>query len=601
VDINDSTKNFPASTHKENNSSREFTIYHQNIRGISSKIDEFQVSLYHYRPQVICLTEHHLRTEEITNVNLDQYKLGTFSCRKDYKGGGVSIYISQSLQCSVINLENYNKEKDLEICALKLNVQRNNFIIICIYRSPTGNFTHFLTQLEIILNDLYNTSSTFILCGDFNIDYIKDSCRKYSLESLLASYNFFGTVTFPTRVSKHSSTQIDNIYINTYKFDFSVYPVVNDLSDHDAQVIAFTGIFTPTLQQSFSMIRKVNKNTITNFACLLSYETWEDVFTETEVNKIYNKFLNTYLRVFYASFPLIKVKTFQSTKPWITKGIKISCLHKRQLYLIYRSSDNMDLKNYYKRYCQILSKVIITAKNLYYNKLISQANNKQKTTWNIINTLTNKRTSNENDPINTNGKPSTNTANAFNTYFVSAADKLLLKSFSATDITNKDDPLRYLRQNIQCCHPRVKLYNTTTYEINKIINSQRNKTSHGYDGISDKILKASAPFITSPLTYIFNKVLSTGVFPERLKYSEVQPLFKKGKKNEFANYRPISLLPSLSKIIEKIIYKRLISYFTEHNILANEQFGFKKNSTTDMATYALLNNIQLSLDKKWLV
>jgi len=209
----DSNQNFPGSIHKDNNSSRNFTIYHQNIRGISSKIDEFQVSLYHNRPQVICLTEHHLKTEEITNINLDQYKLGTFFCRQEYKGGGVCIYISQSFQCSKINLEKYHKEKDLEICALKLNVQMNNFIIFCIYRSPTGNFTHFLTQLEIILNDLYNTSSIFILCGDFNIDYIKDSYRKYSLESLLASFNLFSTVTFPTRISKHSSTQIDNIYV----------------------------------------------------------------------------------------------------------------------------------------------------------------------------------------------------------------------------------------------------------------------------------------------------------------------------------------------------------------------------------------------------
>jgi hypothetical protein len=129
------------------------------------------------------------------------------------------------------------------------------------------------------------------------------------------------------------------------------------------------------------------------------------------------------------------------------------------------------------------------------------------------------------------------------------------------------------------------LHNTTTHEINKLINSQKNKTSHGYDGISDKILKASAPFIISPLTYIFNKVLSTGVFPDRLKYSEVQPLFKKGKKTEITNYRPISLLTSFSKIIEKIIYKRLNSYLTDNNILANEQFGFRKNSTTNMAEF----------------
>ena len=133
-------------------------------------------------------------------------------------------------------------------------------------------------------NNLYNTSSIFILCGDFNIDYRKDSHRQYYLESLLASFNFFSTVTFPTRIFKHSSTQIDNIYVNTYKLDFSVYPFVNDLSDHDAQIIAFTDICTPTLRQSFTMIRSVDKSTIANFAYLLSYETWDDVFSETEVN-----------------------------------------------------------------------------------------------------------------------------------------------------------------------------------------------------------------------------------------------------------------------------------------------------------------------------
>ena len=122
------------------------------------------ISLYHNKPQIIRLPKHHLKTEEIKNINLDQYVLGAFSCRKKYKCGGVCIYIS--LQFSAINLENYHKEKDFEICALKLNVQKYNFIIICIYKSPTGDFTHFRTQLGIIMNDLHNTSNEFILCGD---------------------------------------------------------------------------------------------------------------------------------------------------------------------------------------------------------------------------------------------------------------------------------------------------------------------------------------------------------------------------------------------------------------------------------------------------
>jgi hypothetical protein len=118
----------------------------------------------------------------------------------------------------------------------------------------------------------------------------------------------------------------------------------------------------------------------------------------------------------------------------------------------------------------------------------------------------------------------------FNTCFTSMADNRITKIFSTTDITNNNDLMRYLRQNFKRCHSQIKLYHTTTYEINKIINSQKNKTLHGYDGISDKILKASAFFIIPPLTYIFNKVLLTGVFSDRLKYSEIQPVLKKGEK-----------------------------------------------------------------------
>jgi hypothetical protein len=87
-----------------------------------------------------------------------------------------------------------------------------------------------------------------------------------------------------------------------------------------------------------------------------------------------------------------------------------------------------------------------------------------------------------------------------------------------------------------------------TYEINKIIQSLKTKDSHGYDEISSRILKISAPCILSPLTYIFNKVLYSGIFPDRMKFSIIQPLRKKGSTKEFENYRPISLLTVFSKI-----------------------------------------------------
>ena len=127
------------------------------------------------------------------------------------------------------------------------------------------------------------------------------------------------------------------------------------------------------------------------------------------------------------------------------------------------------------------------------------------------------------------------------------------------------------------------------------------KDSYGCDKISTRILKISAPYVLYLLTYIFNKVLSTGIFPERLKFSEVRPLFKKGDITEFSNYGPISLLTSFSKIIEKIISKRLYSYLNGNNILVDDQYGFRKQLSTEMATYTLLNNVLSSLDGRNLV
>ena len=176
------------------------------------------------------------------------------------------------------------------------------------------------------------------------------------------------------------------------------------------------------------------------------------------------------------------------------------------------NSNNPYHKEHYKRYCKTLTKVIITAKHLYYDELISKCNNKQKTSWNIIKTINNNNNNNINNGLswNINGTLTTDpllTANAFNTYFMSIAENLLTKNFSRCDVTNSNSPMTHLQQNFHPFSSLLRLNNTTTYEIGKIIHSLKSKDSHGYDEISSKILKVSAPYILSPLTYIFNKML----------------------------------------------------------------------------------------------
>ena len=124
-----------------------------------------------------------------------------------------------------------------------------------------------------------------------------------------------------------------------------------------------------------------------------------------------------------------------------------------------------------------------------------------------------------------------------------------------------------------------------------MVKTFKSKTSTGYDEISMKLIKQIIYSIASPLEYIFNLSLQKGTCPDMLKIAKVIPIHKTDDKTQINNYRPISLLPAISKILEKIVYKRLLSFLTINNILNLSQFGFRKNSSTDSAIIQLLDNI----------
>jgi hypothetical protein len=153
-----------------------------------------------------------------------------------YEKGGACIYLHTSLNFVKIDLNKYCKDKDFEVCAVKLNLSSNRLCIITIYRAPTGN----LTKLDIILRNLYTSTKDYIICGDFNINYLPDSEKKSKLDALLRTYNLIGTVNFPTRAQGNSAIANDNIFIDiTRRDNYSIRPITNELSDHDAQSITF--------------------------------------------------------------------------------------------------------------------------------------------------------------------------------------------------------------------------------------------------------------------------------------------------------------------------------------------------------------------------
>jgi hypothetical protein len=132
-------------------------------------------------------------------------------------------------------------------------------------------------------------------------------------------------------------------------------------------------------------IRKINKYTTTDFTNKLSEELWQNIFENShlDVNNKFNSFLNSYLQIFYSCFPKTKVHDKQPINKWLTKSI-INSRKKKELDLLFRTNNDKILKNYYLKYSKILSKIIRTAKKLYYNNKILHGYNKTKATWMVI-------------------------------------------------------------------------------------------------------------------------------------------------------------------------------------------------------------------------
>ncbi len=169
-------------------------------------------------------------------------------------------------------------------------------------------------------------------------------------------------------------------------------------------------------------------------------------------------------------------------------------------------------------------------------------------------------------------------------------------NFASEIPDSKHSPEKFLKGNFP---HSLFLQPTDPDEIRRIIASLKNKKSYGIDGLSSSIFKNFAQELAGPISDIFNKSISKGIVPDIMKIAKVIPVYKsKGDAKLFTNYRPISLLPVLSKLLEKVVHKRLYSYLVKHQILYESQYGFRESHSTTNATSELTSHILENFDKK---
>ena len=143
---------------------------------------------------------------------------------------------------------------------------------------------------------------------------------------------------------------------------------------------------------------------------------------------------------------------------------------------------------------------------------------------------------------------------------------------------------------------RFKFQPVDQNHISQLIDKLKNKSSYRHDNISTKLIKSAKKVLTKPLTLLVNQMLNSGQFPSELKTSRVKPLFKNGDPALFTNYRPISLLPSMSKIFKYVIFHQLFDCMSINNLITIEQFGFRTGHSTELAAIQLVDHLTKQMD-----
>lgn len=335
------------------------TVVSLNINSIRNKSAEFSILLSEIgKPDILCLTEHHLRPQE--TVVLDDYNVISCFTRNRFKRGGTIILGKSST--SFINVDKYdslNSEKDFELtCAFSKIL---HIYIINVYRAPSGDFNVFCQNLSQVLDSLPK-NSRLVLVGDFNVDANQDSQQYHAIKLIFLSFNLKSHVSSFTRITKNTATTIDYFCTNFKNGLVDVDTRHTDLSDHELLIGKIKIAEIKRRKESIIVLRNFSNKNITKFIGLINSTDWiflRDPVTSSEKFSLFYNYIKNTVNL---CFPYKKI--VNNRKEYITPGIRISCKNKRCLSYISKFTNNQNFIQYFKNYKYILTSYTIGKKQI---------------------------------------------------------------------------------------------------------------------------------------------------------------------------------------------------------------------------------------------
>lgn len=590
-----------------------FGVFHLNIASLTKHYEELSVlmKLLKYPFKIIGISETRLTKDMNESMNLELEEYFSIDTRTLTNAGGTRLYVHNSLKNDVkvrhdlsSNIENGFESIFVEI----VQNRRKSIICGCIYKHPSLSYEAFSEEcLMKILPQLAREDKLVTIMGDFNINLLDyDACTgSMNFYDMAASHNLQPLIYQPSRVTPRSQTLIDNIFTNNIKYNTISGNLTCSISDHFAQFAVFTDYNLktkrtkerPVYGRSFKLFHDnefLEELSTIEWSLLFENEKDPNVLITTLIDKI-----TEILNVMAPIRKLSKKDQLLKQKPWITRPI-LQSMHTRDRLLkqCMKEKDQhkkVETHSKYKTLRNSIVNMIRKSKIEYFKEYFLKHRSNLRKTWDGIKSIIKLNKANKSistfikDQNNNIALNPLNIANAFNNYFATVGKAL------ADKIPNSQKSFRSYMPPMTS--QSLYLNPTDPHEINNIIQSLNSFSACGPHSIPTNLLKLGSHLLSAPISNIINQSFTLGVYPDILKTAKVVPIYKSGPTEACDNYRPISLLSNLSKVLEKTVYTRLYSYLERFNLIYDFQFGFRKSHSTTHALVSFTTSVSDALDR----
>ena len=549
-----------------------------NIYHLHGKLHEIKLLLNRskYTIHILGLSETRLN-QNISNkdINISNYTI----FRKDktkHNEHGLITYVHSSISDNIKRRSDLEHKK-IESLWLEISVDKSKPKLVCfLYRRPDpSELAEWIDYFYEMVDNIPHKNYELQILGDFNIN-LNESQKSWN--ACTTSLGLEQLIKNLTRVTNKTSSLIDHIYTN----------VKNKISDFEVIRVSKSDHFLIHCKYSQEVPRKcVKGHTTIMYRCYKHFKTnefyeslakvnFDNVLSSTDPNKAIEIIHELLISVINKHAPLRTKRIKNCDIPlWLNKET-IEAMQKRD------SIDKKTQFDLFKIQRNIVNNMVKNDKRNYFNKIIE--NNKDTATiWKAMNTLTNNSKKKNNTKIDL-------LPNTINDYFLNISNNLLshevkinIQKYKCPDVL-----INFCKKQNNSKTFSIPIM--TIQDVYNLINNMKNSKSLGPDKIPTYLLKLALPYIANALTYAYNLCIEQNTFPSLLKEAKVIPIPKSKDTSDPKNLRPISLLPILTKPLEKHIYNHMYCYMEKNNLFHRNQSGFRQNHSCHTALVKMIDN-----------